>query len=187
MSQKLAQIIKKLSAGEWAGPNPLILTLFTLVGVVLMVYSCLLFIDGRMQKVPAWPFVLVSLGTGVIGLLPYLALREPNRELSGNKDAWLNLLDSRRTGVILTLSTLGLLTYGAIAGDWRDFIYQWQTSCFVQAMSLAFCLLCLLFPTLLEDDMARRGFNNSIFWTLALIPPFGSPGLSLPASSFARS
>ncbi len=41
-------------------------------------------------------------------------------------------------------------------------------------MTLAFCLFCLLFPTVLGDDMARRGWNNSqVFWAVALVPLIG--------------
>jgi hypothetical protein len=41
-------------------------------------------------------------------------------------------------------------------------------------MSLDFCLLSLLFPILLADDMARRDWKNQqLFWLIALIPLFG--------------
>jgi len=40
--------------------------------------------DGRMQKIPFWPFVADGAGTGVIGLIPYLALRESNQTFSGD-------------------------------------------------------------------------------------------------------
>ena len=134
-----------------------------------------MFIDGRMQKIPFWPFALASVGTGVIGLTPYLALREANQDFTGKKDAFLKLLDSRSTGIILALFTLGLLAYGLLAGDWGDFIQQFQGDRFINGMSLAFCLFCLLFPTVLGDDMARRGFlsNSQLFWVIALVPLLG--------------
>jgi len=127
------------------------------------------------QKIPFWPFVLASVGTGVIGLLPYLALREANQEFSGQKDAFLNLLDSRLTGIVLALFTIGLLAYGLLAGDWGDFVEQFQSDRFINGMSLAFCLFCLLLPTVLGDDMARRGFlsNSQLFWAIALVPLLG--------------
>ena len=172
--QKLAQLAQELATGARAGLNPIILVLFNLVGIVLLTYSCLLFIDGRMQRVPVWPFVVASVATGVIGLLPYLALRETNQEFFGPKDILLNILDSRWAGMILSLSTVGLLIYGLAAGDWGDFVYQFQTSRFVHGMSLAFCLLCLLFPTLLGDDMARRKLNKpQVFWLVSLVPLLG--------------
>jgi hypothetical protein len=135
----------------------------------------LLFIDGREQRVPAWPFATASFGVGAFALLPYLALREPNQEFTGSKNLFLKLVDSRWFGVALTLGTAGLLGFGLLKGDWGDFIQQWQTSRFIHVMSLDFCLLCLLFPTLLGDDMARRGLKNSpLFWLVALVPLIGS-------------
>ncbi len=174
--QETLTLLKNLLTGQWSDINPLILSLFSLIGVWLQIYSCILFIDGRMQKLPFWPFALASVGTGVIGLLPYLALREANQEFSGQKDAFLKLLDSRLTGIVLALFTIGSLAYGLLAGDWGDFVQQFQSDRFINGMSLAFCLFCLLFPTVLGDDMARRGFlsNSQLFWAIALVPLLGS-------------
>lgn len=168
-------LLKKILTVQWADINPIILSLFALVGVWLQIYSCLLFIDGRMQKIPFWPFALASVATGTIGLIPYLALRDANQEFSGEKDAFLKLLDSRSTGVLLSLFTIALLAFGLLAGNWGDFIQQFQGDRFINGMSLAFCLFCLLFPTVLGDDMARRGFlsNSQLFWAVALVPLLG--------------
>jgi len=168
------QLIKNLSTGQWEGINPLVVSLFNIMGIWPMIYSCLLFIDGRAQKIPAWPFATFSFGVGAFTLLPYLALREPNTEFPGTKNTFIKVLDSRLTGVALTIGTVILVTYGLGNGDWGNFVQQWQTSRFIHVMSLDFCLLCLLFPALLGDDMARRGLNNSqLFWLTALIPLFG--------------
>ncbi|MGL5871960.1 MAG: hypothetical protein ACRC2R_06270 [Xenococcaceae cyanobacterium] len=172
------QPIQTLLAGQIPKINPVLISLFGSIGIWLLIYSCLIFPDGRMQKIPAWFFILASVGTGVIGLIPYLALRQPNQQFFGFKDAWLKLLDSRSTGVILTLSTIVLLGYALFFGDWSAFFEQFQINRFVHAMSLAFCLFCLLFPypTLLSDDMGRRGWNSNsqLFWLVALIPMFGA-------------
>ena len=167
-------LIKNLSTGQWEGINPLVVSLFNIMGVWPMIYSCLLFIDGRAQKIPAWPFASVSFGVGAFALLPYLALREPSTEFPGKKNAFLLLLDSRLTGVVLTIGAVILVAYGLGNGDWGNFVQQWQTSRFIHVMSLDFCLLCLLFPALLGDDMGRRGLKNpQLFWLTALIPLFG--------------
>lgn len=168
-------LLKKILTLQWADINPIILSLFSLIGVWISIYSCLLFIDGRMQKLPFWPFALASVGTGVIGLIPYLALRDPNQEFSGQKDGFLKLLDSRSTGIVLAGFTLGVLAYGLLAGDWGDFIQQFQGDRFINGMSLAFCLFCLLFSTVLGDDMARRGLlsNSQLFWVITLVPLLG--------------
>ncbi len=168
------ELIKNLSIGRWQGINPLTIALFNLMGVWPLIYSAVTFIDGRGQKIPAWPFTALSFGVGAFALLPYLALREENKHFLGKKNLFLKLLDSRVTGVILTLGAVTLVTYGFTAGDWTNFVQQWQTSRFIHVMSLDFCLLSLLFPALLGDDMVRRGWKNSaIFWLIALIPLFG--------------
>ena len=169
------ELIKNLSTGKWEGINSLIISLFNIMGVWPLIYSGLLFIDGREQKIPAWLFATGSFGVGAFALLPYLALRQPNQQFTGSKDIFLKLMDSRWLGVVLTLGSLALLSFGLLNGDWRDFIQQWQTNRFIHVMSLDFCLLCLLFPALLGDDMARRGLKNpALFWVVALLPLIGS-------------
>ena len=95
--------------------------------------------------------------------------------LDKKKDSFLNLLDSRSTGIILTVFTIFVLVYGVFAGNWTDYIQQFLGDRFINGMSLAFCLFCLLFPTVLGDDMARRGWlrDSQLFWVIALIPLFG--------------
>jgi hypothetical protein len=168
-------LVEKLVTLQWTSINPFVITLFSLMGVWPLVYACVMFIDSRMQDIPAWPSFLASNGSGVIGIMPYLILREPSQEFFGQKDIWLKILDSRITGVFLSLSTVGLLAYALIAGDWGDFIHQWYTSRFIYLMSLDFSLLYLVFPSLLGDDMARRGLKDSrIFWAVALVPLLGA-------------
>jgi hypothetical protein len=101
-------------------------------------------------------------------------LRQPNPSFSGEKNWFLKAIDSRIFGAIAALSALILLGYGITQGNWTDYLYQWQTSRFIHVMTLDFCLLCLLFPTILKDDIARRGLNSPvIFWIVALIPLLG--------------
>jgi hypothetical protein len=168
-------LIISLLTLQWNTINPIIFSLFSLVGVWILIYSCLLFFDGKMQTLPFYPFAILSLGTGVIGLIPYLALRQPNTEFTGTKDAWLQLLDSRSTGIGLMLFTLGLLVYALVAGDWGEFWQLFNSDRFIHGMSLAFALFCLLFPTVLGDDMARRGYlrESRLFWFIALVPLLG--------------
>ncbi len=167
------ELIKNLSIGQWQGINPLVIALFNLMGIWPLIYSAVVFIDGRGQKIPAWLFAIASFAVGAFALLPYLALREPNNQFVGKKNALIKLLDSRVTGIVLTVATVILVAYGLTTGDWDSFVQQWQTNRFINVMSLDFCLLCLLFPALLGDDMARRSWNPQLFWLIALIPLFG--------------
>ncbi len=170
-------LIIKLSTGEWQGINPLIVALFNLMGIWPMIYACVLFFDGHQQKIPAWPFVLGSFAVGAFAILPYLALREANPQFRGKKNLLLKVLDSRWTGLLLTLATLGLCSWGIFAGDWQDFVKEWHSSRFINVMSLDFCLLSILFPSLLWDDLTRRGIDMSRdFWRLLSIPLAGALG-----------
>lgn len=168
-------LIMRLSTAQVEGINPFIVALFNIMGVFPVIYACLLLFDGRMQSVKAYPFVLGSFAVGAFAVLPYLALRTPNGEFTGKKNWLLKVLDSRWLGGVVAIAAIGLVFYGLTQGNWADFAQQWQTSRFIHVMSLDFCLLCLLFPLILRDDMARRGWRNSaVVWAVSLIPFLGA-------------
>lgn len=168
------ELIKHLSTGQVSGINPLIVALFNIMGVWPLIYSAVLFIDGRGQKLPAGLFAIAAFGVGAFAILPYLALREPNPQFSGQKNLLIKFWDSRITGVLLTLVAGGLVSYGLLQGDWQNFVQQWQTSRFIHVMSLNFVMLSLIFASLLGDDMERRGWKKRrLFWLFALVPLFG--------------
>jgi hypothetical protein len=72
-------IAKRLLTLQWGDLNAYLVAIFCLMGVWPMIFACLMFFDGKMQKIPAWPYFLGSNGTGVLCLLPYLILRQPNQ------------------------------------------------------------------------------------------------------------
>jgi hypothetical protein len=167
------ELIKNLSTGNWQGINPLIISLFNIMGIWPFIYSAVVFFDGRGQKIPAWPFASGSFALGAFSLLPYLALRENNQTFVGEKNLFLKILDSRILGILLTIGATVLLIFG-LQGNWGDFLQQWQSNRFIHVMSLDFVMLSLLFSTLLGDDMKRRGWqNNQLFWLFA-IPLLGA-------------
>lgn len=168
-------LILRLSTGKIEGINPLIVALFNIMGVWPMAYSCLTFLDGREQKLPAWAFTLVSFAVGAFALLPYLIFRRSSPTFIGQKNWFLKILDSRITGAAIALGGIGLFIYGVTQGNWSDFVQQWQTNRFIHVMSLDFCLLCALFPVLAHDDLSRRGLADSqAFKVLTFVPFFGA-------------
>ncbi|MBD1926746.1 DUF2834 domain-containing protein [Trichocoleus sp. FACHB-90] len=169
-------LVKNLLTFHLEKVNAILTSIFWLMGVWPMIYACLMFADGKMQNFRVWPYFIGSNGIGVICLIPYLILRKSNQDFDSRKDYLLKILDSRLTGIFLVLSTIGLLSYAILVGDWADYIQQFQTRTFVHLISLDFCLMCLTFPltSLFDDDMARRGLKDSrIFWAVALVPLFG--------------
>ncbi|MBD2078586.1 DUF2834 domain-containing protein [Leptolyngbya sp. FACHB-17] len=169
------ELIKNLSTANVAGINPLIVALFNIMGFLPLAYACITFLDGRSQKIPAWLFTAASFGVGAFSLLPYLIFRKSNPTFTGQKNWFLKLMDSRITGGAIALGAIGLFLYGVTNGDWSNFVQQWQTDRFIHVMSLDFCLLCGLFPVLLQDDIKRRGLENSqAFRILSFLPFFGA-------------
>jgi hypothetical protein len=176
------QLIINLSTGKWEGINPLVIALFNLMGILPMIYACLMLIDGKTQKLAAGLFTSASFGVGAFAILPYLALRVPNADTNYDRAngsqierrGIIKLVDSQWLGIGLTIATIVLIVYGISQGDFADFAQQWQTNRFIHVMSLDFCLLTLLLPVLIPDDMARRHFNNpKLVKALSLIPLFG--------------
>jgi hypothetical protein len=169
------QLIIDLSTGKWAGINPLVIALFNLMGILPLIYAALILLDGQNQRIPAGLFSALSFGVGAFAILPYLALREPNSRPIGDRNGMIKLVDSRWFGIILSIGTIGLLSYGIGRGDWTDFIQQWHASRFIHVMSLDFWLLSLLLPVLIGDDIPRRRFTNPrAIQLLSFIPLFGS-------------
>lgn len=150
-------LIRRLSVGAWGDINPAVIALFNAMGIWPMVYACLALIEGQGQRPPAWPFVVGSFALGAFALLPYLALRQPQAKFLGPKTALLRLVDARWLGVVLLVGAIAVLGLGLVQGDWAAFQQQWQTSRFIHVMGLDFCVLWLLFPILLRDDLTRRG------------------------------
>lgn len=167
-------LIKRLSFGQWSGINPLIVSLFNIMGILPLIYACLLPIDGRGQRVRAWPFLVGSFAFGAFALLPYFFLRNPNPQFIGQKNLFLKIIDSKITAIVITLGALYLLSYGLLQGNWTDFIAQWQGNRFINVMSLDFCLLSTLFPVLVPDDLERRK-SKDYSWLIfvSLIPLVG--------------
>lgn len=169
------ELIMAMSSGNWEGINPLILAVFNLMGILPMMYGALLFTDGRGQKLPAWAFSTGSYFLGAFALLPYLVFRRDNPEFVGQKNWWLRWQDSKILGALTLVGLVTLFWFGLSQGDWADYGARFQSDRFIHVMSLDFCVLSLLFPTLLKNDLARRGLadKNWIFWAIALTPPFG--------------
>lgn len=167
-------LITNLSTGKWEGINPLIISLFNLMGIWPIIYTCVILIDGKEQQLPAWLFAGASFAVGAFALLPYLMWRDDNPEFSGKVNLWLKILDSRFTAILLLLGVSVLLWFGLSQGDWHDFLLDWQSSRFINVMSLDFCCLALLFPSLVRDDLSRRKADQTWpLFALSFVPLLG--------------
>ena len=174
--QQDLDLIINMSIIEWNGINPIIISIFFIMGIFPLVYGAFILFDSNKQPVSPYPFFVTSFGLGAFALLPYFALRHPDISWQKEKGLLLKILDSRLMAITSSISISAFIIWGAINGDWSDFITQWHSSQFVHVMSIDFCILSFLLPlAILKDDMKRRGMEESnLFWMAALIPLFGS-------------
>lgn len=164
-------LIVRLSSGDWGGINPWIVAIFNIMGLLPALYGLLLWRDGQTQKIWIAPFAIGMFAVGAFALLPYLALRNPQRAPAPPASWWLKLQDSRWSAIPISGLLLGFLCYGAIQGDGGDFLRQWQTSRFIHVMTLDFCLLSLLFYPLIQSDRRDRGLSATWWVALPLVGP----------------
>lgn len=168
-------LITKLTLREWAGINPLIIAIFYIMGVFPLLYAAfLLFDDSAEQKISPYPFAIAAMGFGAFALLPYFVLRQSNTVWHGQKNLWLKILDSRLMAIMSSVTIIVLLVWGVTQGNWSDFVTQWQSTQFVNVMSLDFCVLCCLFLAILPDDLERRKVEPGLLKTVAYIPLIGA-------------
>jgi hypothetical protein len=176
-------LIQNLSTGQWDGINPWIIALFNAMGIWPLLYFGVLFADGDRQTIRAWPFAVASMAVGAFSILPYLALRTPHANWSGPRTWGLRIWDSRWIGAIALAGVAACLWFGATQGNWSDFMQQWYTSRFIHVMSLDFLMLSVLFPTLLSDDMSRRGMDPAGLLRFVAIVPLIGPCIYLMGRS----
>lgn len=170
-------VIRQLSTGQWADLNPVVVVLFNAMGLWPVIYASFALTDGCEQRIPAWPFVVGSFGFGAFALIPYLALRKPTSVLPYQSATGLiKVINHRLLGVGVAIAAILLIIYGLTQGEWalnwQDFLYEFSNSQFIHVMSLDFCLLTLLTPSLLWDDIARRNLS-SVWRSVSLLPLLG--------------
>jgi hypothetical protein len=166
------ELIIKMSTGNFVGINPLIIAIFYIMGIFPVIYAAFILFDSN-QRLSPYPFSIASFGVGAFALLPYLALCQPDLTWNQPKNCILTILDYPLTAIATSVTLITLLIWGLTQGNWSDYVEQWHTSQFIHIMSIDFCLLCLLFPTVLGDDCQRRGVTGWLK-AIAFIPLFGA-------------
>ncbi|USK90441.1 hypothetical protein [Rossellomorea marisflavi] len=133
-------IFHALIRGEFSNVEPLVVTIFSLLGVFPLLFASILLQDRRSG---AWPFVLLSMGTGAFSLLPYFHLRGRFKEIEKIvTPVWLMRVTSSRSfiGIIVALFILSLLplTGGISLNAYGDAFMQ---SSLVSVMTVDFLIL----------------------------------------------
>ncbi len=82
-------IVQKLITFQVTQVNAYLFAIFWLMRVYPMICAGLMFVDYRQQKLPGWLYFIAANATGVIGLAPYLIVRDRNQNFHEQKTQWI--------------------------------------------------------------------------------------------------
>lgn len=102
-------VFSRILEGSFGGIDPLVLATFNSLGLFPLVFLTILLLHDR-GRWPAWPFALLSLGTGAFSLLPYFTFGDkPSKSRTKNRTPhWLvRFLSSRFWLIVLMLMWAG--------------------------------------------------------------------------------
>ncbi|KAI3809685.1 hypothetical protein L1987_19283 [Smallanthus sonchifolius] len=166
-------------------PNPVIVSLWNIMGLWPLVYSMLLIPSGRSSKgnVPVFPFLILSFFLGAYALIPYFVLWRPPPPVTEESELkkWpLNFLESKLTAGVIFAVGFGLIVNAGLAtGDnWKEYLQYFGGSRLIHATSIDFALLSSFAPFWVYNDMTTRKWTDKGFWLLPLsVVPFLGPAL----------
>ncbi|MEL6178451.1 MAG: hypothetical protein AAFS10_05835 [Myxococcota bacterium] len=166
--------IWKMITGQWEGLEGWMVSIFNQLGIWPMVMASVLWAEQRSQRVPYWPFGLLSMATGMYSLTLYLVVRDPAAPLQSTRVArW---LDSPLWVVPLLCAAVGLMGYGLATGDPYAYAERFKTEQLVCAMSVDWLVFWLASGPLMWQDAKRRGWSHTnATLPLALLLPLVGP------------
>jgi len=152
-------LIQRMYSPEFRSVNPLIFSVFNLLGVWPMAFAVLVLEESKLQDFPVWPFILLSFFTGGFVYLIYFSLRKSVDERLSSTSLQKRIEKPRNMYLLIGVTIL-LLLYGFVFGDLGGYIQSFTKNSLVHVMTIDFLLLSLLFPVLMVDDMMREKIFN---------------------------
>ncbi|MEM5014973.1 hypothetical protein WKH31_01680 [Metabacillus indicus] len=153
-------IMKNLLSGSFEQVDPLVVTVFSFLGIFPMIFALLL-LPNDTRKLPAWPFVLGSFALGAFSLLPYFFLRKERKHVERKLSEKAKMLrDSKWVILFLAVLTAGLYLFGIIMGSVERYSEAFQSSQLVSVMTADLFVLTWLSWYVLKHEykMGRRAF-----------------------------
>lgn len=142
-----------------------------------MIYLTVLLVDGQYQKLNGTLAALLSNLLGAWIILPYFGLRRSEKVKEFRVNIFVRIFESKITTALLFMTTISLLGYALLYGDFRIFIHEFRTNWFIHSMTIDFFILSAIFPFLIEDDLKRRQVfdkqQHSFYFRLAFMPLIG--------------
>ncbi|MEM6296556.1 MAG: hypothetical protein AAGA54_35145 [Myxococcota bacterium] len=161
--------VVRMLTGRVEGIEPLVVMLFSMLGVWPVAMGMLLWPEQGSSRVPYWPFGLLSMGLGMYGLGPYFAARDPKGALSmGRFGGW---TQSRGLAWGLFVLSVALLGYGVALGNGAAFADRFATEQFIFAMTVDWGLFAVAAAVVVRQDAIRRDAAG-LAW-MGAVPLFG--------------
>merc|ERR1711937_250025 len=166
---------------EGGAINKIVYSLFFLMGGWSAIYASLLLPTGKSgNKIPAWPFLSLSVFLGTFSLLPYFALWSPcpPQEIYRQGPSKLSsYLESKLSAGLLLcyLVYFSSFAFAAGAGGWVSFFALFAKSKFTHVVTLDFLVLTLLAPFWVFNDAEMRKWNrgDTLLSILSFLPLYG--------------
>jgi len=128
--------------------------------------------QGRLK---AWPFAFSSMVLGNSALYVYLFFRREQVGAVVSMTPLVRFAESKVLAAFLLISTLALLSYGLLQGNFAVYADAFGTNPFVNFMTVDFFLFSIAFAAIFRDDMRRRGMPTGGFtWLYAGVPVLGA-------------
>ena len=137
----------------------------------------LLLTDGQHQRLNGTVASLLSNLLGGFILLPYFALRQSSKAKTFRSNWCIRLFESKIVSILLMLITIALLAFAVAFGHWNIYLKEFNGNHFIHVMTIDFCIVSLLFPFLVDDDLKRRQSSSNSqsrrYTALSFLPVIG--------------
>ncbi|MFC0525060.1 hypothetical protein ACFFGV_15880 [Pontibacillus salicampi] len=154
--------------------DPLLMTVFSLLGIWPAVY-CILLLENDRASIPAWPFALGSFVAGAFTILPYFVFHIEKRRVKNRTPERARLfLSNRGLYILLLLLTVVLMAFGLYYGDVNVYADMFMQSRFVHVMTIDFIVLTLLSMVAIAHHAYYLHERSQKLWWLGLIPIIGA-------------
>ena len=163
-----------LAIGDWTTEDPFIVAVFNGMGMFPVLFAHLLHKELRARPIPAWPFVVASVGIGIFALLPWLVVAQSDPDSPRLRPTLRRLLSGWALPLSAGLVLGGLGIWGVVQGSLLVYFERMQSDGFLMVMIVDFILLHALFAGL-AWSRGRR------LWPAALVP-FCGPAIVLLSS-----
>lgn len=155
-------------------PDPMLVAVFSLLGVWPMVFAILLVTEDR-ASIPAWPFVLGSFVLGAFALFPYFIFHyESRKRKNRTSEKVYEILKGRTFPLVLFILSVGLVGYGVGYGSMIAYQEAFLESRFVHTMTIDFIMLTLLsLLGIAHHTYYHKGSSLKSYWPLGFLPLLG--------------